>query len=151
MSKTPIKSGFSQAISFLESLYGGEAGIRTLEALLTPTRFPVVRPRPTRRLLHYDILMQDTSAALTTFCIISCLRLFVKCFFDFIFKNLHRSETAHNTTKSLDIQFADSNRGLPQSSPLSGILIITGISRDMPQEYHPWRSVRNPELPQRRK
>ena len=33
-------------------LFGGEAEIRTLEALLTPTRFPVVRPRPTRRLLH---------------------------------------------------------------------------------------------------
>ena len=31
---------------------GGEGGIRTLETLLTPTRFPVVRPRPTRRLLH---------------------------------------------------------------------------------------------------
>ena len=26
--------------------HGGEGGIRTLEALLTLTRFPVVRPRP---------------------------------------------------------------------------------------------------------
>ena len=31
---------------------GGEGEIRTLEPLLTVTRFPVVRPRPTRRLLH---------------------------------------------------------------------------------------------------
>ena len=31
---------------------GGEGEIRTLEPLLTVTRFPVVRPRPTRRLLQ---------------------------------------------------------------------------------------------------
>ena len=31
---------------------GGEGEIRTLEPLLTVTRFTVVRPRPTRRLLH---------------------------------------------------------------------------------------------------
>ena len=31
--------------------FGGEGEIRTLEPLLTVTRFPVVRPRPTRRLL----------------------------------------------------------------------------------------------------
>ena len=35
--------------------FGGEAEIRTLETLLRPTRFPVVRPRPTRRLLHWSI------------------------------------------------------------------------------------------------
>ena len=32
---------------------GGEGGIRTHEALLTPTRFPVVRPRPAKRLLRF--------------------------------------------------------------------------------------------------
>ena len=37
---------------FVLFLYGGEEEIRTLEPLLTVTRFPVVRPRPTRRLLH---------------------------------------------------------------------------------------------------
>ena len=42
------------------SLDGGEGEIRTLEPLLTVTRFPVVRPRPTRRLLQifscrYDV------------------------------------------------------------------------------------------------
>ena len=31
---------------------GGEGGIRTLETLLTPTRFPIVRARPTTRLLQ---------------------------------------------------------------------------------------------------
>ncbi len=40
-------------------LFGGEAEIRTLEALLTPTRFPVVRPRPTRRLLQLFICVAD--------------------------------------------------------------------------------------------
>ena len=34
---------------------GGEGEIRTLEPLLTVTRFPVVRPRPTRRLLQIFI------------------------------------------------------------------------------------------------
>jgi hypothetical protein len=33
-------------------IIGGEGGIRTLETLLGPTRFPVVRARPTTRLLH---------------------------------------------------------------------------------------------------
>ena len=28
------------------AFFGGEGGIRTLEMLLTPTRFPIVRPRP---------------------------------------------------------------------------------------------------------
>lgn len=32
--------------------FGGGGEIRTLETLLTPTRFPVVRPRPARRLLQ---------------------------------------------------------------------------------------------------
>ena len=31
---------------------GGERGIRTLETLLTPTRFPIVRLRPTQPSLH---------------------------------------------------------------------------------------------------
>ena len=31
---------------------GAEGGIRTLEQLLTVTRFPIVRARPTTRLLH---------------------------------------------------------------------------------------------------
>ena len=31
---------------------GGEGEIRTLEPFMAVTRFPVVRPRPTRRLLH---------------------------------------------------------------------------------------------------
>ena len=33
-------------VSKAGTYYGGEGGIRTLEALLTLTRFPVVRPRP---------------------------------------------------------------------------------------------------------
>ena len=37
---------------FSRHLIGGEGGIRTLETLLTPTRFPIVRARPTTRLLH---------------------------------------------------------------------------------------------------
>ena len=32
--------------------FGGEGEIRTLEPFMAVTRFPVVRPRPTRRLLH---------------------------------------------------------------------------------------------------
>ena len=34
------------------SFYGGEGGIRTLERLLTVTRFPIVRARPATRLLR---------------------------------------------------------------------------------------------------
>ena len=33
-------------------VFGGEGGIRTLEELLTLTRFPIVRARPTTRLLR---------------------------------------------------------------------------------------------------
>ena len=33
-------------------LFGGEGGIRTLELLLTVTRFPIVRARPATRLLQ---------------------------------------------------------------------------------------------------
>ena len=33
-------------------LYGGEKGIRTLETLSTPTRFPIVRLRPAQPSLH---------------------------------------------------------------------------------------------------
>ena len=33
-------------------MFGGEGGIRTLEPLLTVTRFPIVRARPTTRLLQ---------------------------------------------------------------------------------------------------
>ena len=36
----------------LRCSFGGEGEIRTLEPLLTVTRFPVVRARPTTRLLH---------------------------------------------------------------------------------------------------
>ena len=36
------------------SLDGGEGGIRTLEPLLMVTRFPIVRARPTTRLLHWS-------------------------------------------------------------------------------------------------
>ena len=32
--------------------FGGEGGIRTLELLLTVTRFPIVRARPATRLLQ---------------------------------------------------------------------------------------------------
>ena len=44
--KSPIYSGFSQETSYLSPHYGGEGGIRTLETLLRPTRFPIVRARP---------------------------------------------------------------------------------------------------------
>ena len=50
--KTPIKSGFSVGASILCNPFGGEGGIRTLEPLLTVTRFPIVRARPATRLLR---------------------------------------------------------------------------------------------------
>ena len=37
---------------FKAFFFGGEGEIRTLEPFMAVTRFPVVRPRPTRRLLH---------------------------------------------------------------------------------------------------
>ncbi len=39
-------------LSKLGLYYGGEGGIRTLEPLLTVTRFPIVRARPATRLLR---------------------------------------------------------------------------------------------------
>ena len=39
-------------LSKLVVFHGGEGGIRTLEPLLMVTRFPIVRARPTTRLLH---------------------------------------------------------------------------------------------------
>ena len=47
--------GFAPDASIPVTLYGGDGEIRTLEPLLTVTRFPVVRPRPTRRHLHVVI------------------------------------------------------------------------------------------------
>ena len=47
--------------------FGGEGGIRTLEPLLMVTRFPIVRARPTTRLLHigrrllYTVLGEKSS------------------------------------------------------------------------------------------
>gem|GEM_PF-2147329 len=35
-----------------EENHGGRGGIRTHEALITPTRFPVARTRPTMRPFH---------------------------------------------------------------------------------------------------
>ena len=40
------KSNNADFVSKSALLGGGEGGIRTLETLLTPTRFPVARPRP---------------------------------------------------------------------------------------------------------
>lgn len=44
-------------------VWSGDGEIRTLETLLTPTRFPVVRPRPARRHLHiflYAVFKKQT-------------------------------------------------------------------------------------------
>ena len=38
-------------------LFGGEGGIRTLELLLTVTRFPIVRARPATRLLQVKLAL----------------------------------------------------------------------------------------------
>ena len=45
--------------------FGGETGIRTLETLTTPTRFPVVRLRPTQPSLHSADLLSFVFQALT--------------------------------------------------------------------------------------
>ena len=42
----------ANSVSELAVFFGAEGGIRTLERLLTVTRFPIVRTRPTPRLLH---------------------------------------------------------------------------------------------------
>ena len=39
-------------LTVMPFMFGGEGGIRTLEPLLTVTRFPIVRARPTTRLLQ---------------------------------------------------------------------------------------------------
>ena len=41
---------------------GGEEGIRTLETLLTPTRFPIVRLRPTQPSLHGGSFAEGAAA-----------------------------------------------------------------------------------------
>lgn len=60
-------------ISKLVSSYGGEEGIRTLETLLTPTRFPIVRLRPAQPPLHAQIIEISLN-------IIPDKTRFVKCF-----------------------------------------------------------------------
>ncbi len=50
--KTPIKSGFLRNISFLCSLLWRRRRDSNSRTLLRVTRFPVARPRPTRRLLQ---------------------------------------------------------------------------------------------------
>ena len=45
-------SGLFAVASFLVPQCGGEEGIRTLDTLMGYTRFPIVRARPTTRLLH---------------------------------------------------------------------------------------------------
>ena len=50
--KPKQKAKTSRFLSTLRFLFGGEGGIRTLEPLLTVTRFPIVRARPATRLLH---------------------------------------------------------------------------------------------------
>ena len=39
-------------LAVMPFMFGGEGGIRTLEPLLTVTRFPIVRARPATRLLQ---------------------------------------------------------------------------------------------------
>ncbi len=46
MTKKNCTAVLTHIVSKLPCSYGGEGGIRTLETLLTPTRFPVARPRP---------------------------------------------------------------------------------------------------------
>ena len=46
-------------------LFGGDGEIRTLEELLTPTRFPIVRARPTTRHLR---VAQETLAVQLSAC-----------------------------------------------------------------------------------
>ena len=41
-----VQNKNASIVSILTFLYGGEGGIRTLEPLLTVTRFPIVRARP---------------------------------------------------------------------------------------------------------
>ena len=60
-------------VSKLVSSYGGEEGIRTLETLLTPTRFPIVRLRPAQPPLHAQIIEISLN-------IIPDKTRFVKCF-----------------------------------------------------------------------
>ena len=84
---------------------GGDGEIRTLEALLTPTRFPVVRPRPARRhlltnrfkkLLIFDCLI-----------IIPGLRKKSKSFFHFL-SNIFSSKT-FNTGDYISVNCSVSN------------------------------------------
>ena len=46
---------------------GGDGEIRTLEELLTPTRFPIVRARPTTRHLR---IAQETGHILLSACVL---------------------------------------------------------------------------------
>ena len=51
-------------LSKLRWTFGGEQGIRTLETLLTFTRFPIVLLRPTRTSLRWfaDVLLKENGA-----------------------------------------------------------------------------------------
>ena len=70
--KTRISAGFS---------FGGDGEIRTLEPLLTVTRFPIVRARPATRLLRTVRYKSDTFRP-DDLCIISHRFDFVNSFFE---------------------------------------------------------------------
>lgn len=52
----PFLDGKKFPIQMDREFFGGEEGIRTLETLLTPTRFPIVRLRPAQPPLHAQII-----------------------------------------------------------------------------------------------
>ena len=63
---------------------GGERGIRTLETLLTPTRFPIVRLRPTQPSLHGEC---STCCAL-----VAGNGLYYSRFFSFVKRKIEKSQ-----------------------------------------------------------
>ena len=77
---------------------GGEGEIRTLEPLLTVTRFPIVRARPTTRLLHvFGVVLCDSN-------IITQNISFVNTFFK---KYLKSFEKISNFSFCIHFQFQD--------------------------------------------
>ncbi len=73
--------------------FGGEGGIRTLETLLTPTRFPIVCARPATRLLRMELYtlcaVIHTTLDYYTECLSKNQPLF-SIFFNFFQKTMNR-------------------------------------------------------------
>ena len=96
MTETETKISKNALLSYDKSAFfvGGEGEIRTLELLLTVTRFPVARARPTTRLLHREAVNGNSVCCvvyLTACSLYHADQILSIPFPQFLFSNLYKS------------------------------------------------------------